>query len=92
MLQIVWESTVIQDRYPKVDNLLDALKLAMGHCEPVTLPDGTTAMKVKSIAFESMDQAAFEEFYNQAVEIIATRLVPHLDREELKREVERMIK
>ena len=91
MLNLVWESTVVQDRYPKVENLLDALKLAMGHTEPVMLPDGTVAQKIKSIAFESMDQSAFEEFYDQAVEIIATRLVPHLDREELKREVERMI-
>ena len=91
MLQIVWEGTAVQDRYPRVENLLDALKLALGHCEPVSLPDGTAAMKVKSIAFESMAQDEFEKFYDEAVDIIVTRLVPHLDREDLEAQVMEMV-
>lgn len=87
MLQLVWEGTAVQDTYPRVENLLDALKLAMGHCEPVSLPDGTTAMKIKSIAFESMGQDEFNAFYDQAVDIVVERLVPHLNREDLERQV-----
>ncbi len=90
MLQIVWEGTAVQDKYPNKENLLDALKLALGYCEPVRLPNGECAMKVKSIAFESMDQAAFEKFYDAAVDVILTQLVPHLNREDLAREVEAM--
>ena len=91
MLNLVWESTAVQDRYPKVENLLDALKHAMGHVETFRTVSGDVLTKPKSIAFESMDQAAFEEFYNQAVEIIATRLVPHLDREDLEKQVMEII-
>lgn len=91
MLNLVWESTAVQDKYPKVENLLDALKDATGHVEMFRKVDGEMLTKPKSINFESMDQAAFEEFYNQAVEIIATRIVPHLDREDLERQVMEMI-
>lgn len=91
MLNLVWESTAVQDRYPKVENLLDALKHAMGHVETFQTVSGEILTKPKSIAFESMDQAAFEEFYNQAVEIIVTRIVPHLDREDLEKQVLEMI-
>ncbi len=90
MLQIVWEGTAVQDKYPTKENLLDALKLALGYCEPVRLPNGECAVKVKSIAFESMDQTAFEKFYDAAVDVILTQLVPHLKREDLAREVEAM--
>ena len=90
MLQIVWEGTAVQDKYPNKENLLDALKLALGYCEPVRLPNGECAVKVKSIAFESMDQTAFEKFYDAAVDVILTQLVPHLKREDLAREVEAM--
>lgn len=91
MLRIVHESTAVQDRYPKVENLLDALKLAIGRCEPISLPDGTVAMKVESISFESMAQDDFEKFYDEAVDTIVTRLVPHLDREDLEAQVMEMV-
>ena len=90
MLQIVWESSAVQDRYPKLENLLDAIKDATGHVETFRKVNGEVLTKPKSINFESMDQAAFEEFYAQAVEIIVQYIVPHLNRDDLAREVEAM--
>ena len=92
MLQIVWESSAVQDRYPKLENLLDAIKDATGHVETFRKVNGEVLTKPKSINFESMDQAAFEEFYDQAVEIIVQYIVPHLNRDDLAREVEAMCK
>jgi hypothetical protein len=91
LLNLVWENTEIQDRYPRLENLLDAIKHALGHVEAFRAVDGTFLIKPKSINFESLDQAAFEEFYNGVVEIVCQQLVPHINREDLEREVERMI-
>ena len=90
MLQLVWESTEVQDRYPKVENLLDAIKDATGHVETFRKVNGEVLTKPKSINFESMGQQEFEEFYAQAVDIIVQYIVPHLNREDLAREVEAM--
>ena len=45
-----------------------------------------------SIAYESMDQQAFEEFYGKVLDLITTQIVPNLDREDLVREVEAIVK
>ena len=92
LLSLIHESTEVQDRYPSVENLNDAIKLALGYCDQIILPDGKCALKVKSIAFESMDQTAFEDFYSRAVDVIVTQLVPHLNREDLERQVLEMTK
>lgn len=91
LLNLVWEGTALQGRFPKMENLLDALKVALGHVELFEAVDGTKLTKPKSINFESLDQAAFEEFYNGVVEIVVQQLVPHLSRDDLEREVEKMI-
>lgn len=91
MLKLVWEGTELQDRYPCMDNLLDAFKYEMGYVETFKAVDGTILTKPKSIAFESMAQDEFQDFYDRAVEIIATRLVPHLDKKDLERQLEDMI-
>lgn len=92
MLGLVHEASAVQDRYAKVENLLDALKHAMGHVEVFQAVNGDILTKPKSIAFESMAQDEFEEFYAQAVEIITTRILPHMNREDLEREVLEMVK
>ena len=92
LLNVVWKGTAIQDRYPNTENLLDALKHALGHVETFQAVDGTFLTKPKSINFESLDQAAFSEFYDGVVEIVCTQLVPHLDREDLERQVAEMVK
>ena len=91
MLNLVWEGSAIQDTYPSVDCLLDALKHAMGHVETFRSIHGDVLMKPKSISFESMPQDEFNRFYDQAVEIIIQRLVPHLNREDLEARVMEMV-
>ncbi|MGI9490453.1 MAG: DUF1367 family protein [Geminicoccaceae bacterium] len=92
MLGLVHESSAVSDLYPTTQHLHDAIKGALGYWSEIRLPDGSTYKKVDSIAFESMDQTAFEEFYGKAVDLITTQIVPNLDREDLAREVEGMIK
>ena len=91
MLKIVHEGTAVQDLYPTTDKLHQAIKGALGYYSEVKLPDGKVFQVVDSIAFESMDQHAFEEFYDKAVDLIVSQVVPNLDREDLAREVESMV-
>ena len=91
MLKLVHEGTAVQDLYPTTDHLHQAIKGALGYYSEVRLPDGKVLQVVDSIAFESLDQIAFQEFYNKAVDLIVSQVVPNLDREDLVREVESMV-
>ena len=92
LLKLVHEGTAVQDLYPTTDHLHKAIKGALGYFSEVKLPDGKVFQVVDSIAFESMDQDEFQKFYNKAVDLIVTQVVPNLNREDLVREVERMVK
>ncbi len=91
MLKIVHEGTAVQDLYPTTDKLHQAIKGALGYYSEVRLPDGKVFQVVDSIAFESLDQIAFQEFYDKAVNLIVTQVLPNLDRDDLEREVLEMI-
>ena len=89
LLSVIWPH---QDLYPTVDDLLEGIKLALGHTkearnaetlEPVIVP--------ASISFGSMDQDAFEQFYDRAVDLICRRIIPGLGRSDLEREVNEIL-
>lgn len=80
------------DRYPDVDTLLFALKIATGHCERFPSADGKLEfVKPKSISFESLSQDDFEPLYDRFVNVITTQIIPGLGKDELLAEVEEMI-
>ncbi len=83
MLAIVLDN---QNFYKTTDDLLDVCKLAVGHVRTVETRSGTVRIP-KSIAFESMDQDAFNEFYNRAVDWVIAEVIPGLERENLEAEV-----
>jgi hypothetical protein len=62
-----------EDQPTTVEALLGAIKLSTGHYETITTAKGTYRIP-KSINFESLDQSAFEPFYEKAVTIISTVL------------------
>jgi len=76
-----------QSTYPTIEQFHAALKCALGYADSVTLPDGRVMLVPRSIAFAKMDQAAFEQFYDRAVYLICTRIIPRLGREDLMQEV-----
>lgn len=79
-------------RFPTVERLLESIKLALGHTEDIwNLRSGEGWVKVKSISFESMDQAEFAEFFVGAVEVITTYVIEELDAGDLLEEVHRML-
>lgn len=76
-----------QSTYATLDSFHAAIKVALGYGETVKLPDGRMIVIPGSISFARMDQAAFEQFYDRAVDLILTRILPGLDRADLEQEV-----
>ena len=79
------------EQYDTIERLLVMLKIAMGHVETIITRKGETVYVPKSINFASMDQAEFERFYDKAVEIILTHIMPGMERPDLEQEVELML-
>ena len=104
-LLFVLLNMVIQnsDRYPDVDSLLDALKIATGHCKVYPsigghencphcggeLPNSRTYVRPLSISWESQGQDKFNAFFDRAVHIICTKILGGANEDALRAEVER---
>jgi hypothetical protein len=89
LLKLVVEN---QEHYKTVEHLLDALKVATGNCKEYPTYDGTLRIIVPlSISFESMDQVAFSEWYDRAVNIICAKIIHGTDSETLKAEVDALL-
>jgi hypothetical protein len=80
-----------QEIYPTLDSFRAAMTCALGYGETVTLKDGRIVLVPGSISFAKMDQAAFNDFYDRALELIATRILPGIGREDVDREVAEII-
>lgn len=67
-------------RYQNEDILLDVVKIAVGHVDTVIGFDGKPHYIPKSISWASMDQMAFQDFYDQAVDAVLEIMLPEWDR------------
>jgi hypothetical protein len=79
------------NRYPTVDDLHAAIKIAAGLRTRIELPDGAVGFIPGSIAFHRMDQTAFDAFYDRVCDLIAKYFLPGVNSTDLKAEVESMI-
>lgn len=68
MLAKVLEAT---DCAPTVEHLHSAIKLELGYGTPVRLGNGMTVLVPGSIAFEAMDEAEFQGFFERAAAYLA---------------------
>ena len=88
--------TVVHDnldhaRYPTVEDLASAVKIATGLRTRIELPNGTVGFIPGSIAFAKMDQTGFDAFYNRVCDLVAEHFLPGVETEALKAEVSQMI-
>jgi len=90
LLTVVHEN-IDGNRYPTVDDLHAAIKIAAGLRTRVELPDGTIGFIPGSIAFHRMDQDQFREFYDRVCDLISKHFLPGVSSDALKAEVAQMI-
>lgn len=89
LMSIVWDN-MDHERYPSVEDLTSAIKIAAGLRTRIELPNGEVGFIPGSIAFHKMDQIAFSEFYNRVCDLICKHFLPGVDNDALKEEVEIM--
>jgi hypothetical protein len=76
-----------QKGYPTVGDLLVALKVSTGLFDTVQSVDRIPIIIPKSISFASMSQSDFEQWYERAIDVILTRILPNVNKDELNDEV-----
>lgn len=73
------------DRYANTSDLLVQIKFHLSMVDHVKVHGSNEAMIIpRSISFESMSQADFKNFLNEAIRIITEKFVPNLDGEALQ--------
>ena len=80
-----------QSTYGSQNLFRAAIEVALGFGESVKLPDGRMIIVPKSISFANMDQAEFDALFDRAVELIVSRIIPGIDSDDLRREVDEII-
>lgn len=89
LMTIVHEN-MDEARYPTVEDLVSAIKIAAGLRTRIVLPSGDVGFIPGSIAFHKMDQSQFSEFYDRVCDLIAKHFLPGVTSEQLRAEVETM--
>lgn len=80
-----------QSRYMTVENVSDALKIMVGHCEMMQLRNGQEIRVPKSISFAKMDQTEFNKFFERIKTLVITQILPGVTKAQLEHEIADMI-
>ena len=79
-----------QDKYKSFEWFLTEIKFHLGHCDCETI-DGRLHLLPRSISFASMDQVAFDEFYQRTIDVILEHFVTGSTEEEMRQQVEQVV-
>lgn len=78
-----------QEKYAKLEDMLEAMKEAVGLGRYVDRLDGRgNFFRSSSISFAKMDENEFHTFYDKFVGVVVTHIIPNIDRDDLLAEVE----
>jgi len=80
-----------QEHYESLEDLVNVIKIATGHCHVYRKKNGDPLPVPRSIAFHKMDQTQFDEFYAKVIKLVRENIIPGLDEGALREEIERMV-
>lgn len=69
----------------------NVVKILTGHTEIVRMPDGSLVEWPASIAFDKMDQAEFNRFYEKALAVVTREILPKVERADLRNHIEGLL-
>jgi hypothetical protein len=88
LLQLVLEN---QEGLQTIDQLLTVVKIKLGRAQPfVDSATNRTYWVPESIAFDAMDEGAFQEFWRDLCTLVATDYLPDMTREQVEQAAEMM--
>ena len=80
-----------QTMWPTFKKFREKFEEALGFGEYHVNGRGERYFEKESISFASMKQDEFDQFYERAVDLILTRILPAVDRADLDREVQEIL-
>jgi hypothetical protein len=84
LVQFCWEHQREPVRYKTAEAMRAALTISAGHRTEIYMADGTVAYMANSIAWEAMDQTAFNEFWARVCDAIKRHYVPGITDEHIR--------
>lgn len=72
------------------NNVSDIIKIKSGHCDILEI-DGETFRVPKSIAFDAVPAAQFNEIMNAATKVVCEQWLPHMKPSKLRQTIEQML-
>lgn len=88
MLRFVFDN---QDKVSQWEHFLIEVKLLTGHVDSYVTSDGQLMYIQKSINFENMDEDAFSEWRQNALQAVLDHFLPHIRDEERDRVVDTVL-
>lgn len=79
------------DTYQRPEQLLLWLKIRLGYVEEVRFHNEQVWWVAKSTSFNSMGHEEFKKFFDAALDVIVSEVIPGLNADHLVREVEQMV-
>lgn len=96
LCQVVLDNT--DGQFASREQVSDYLKIQAGHCDQahIKIPDGDGFQTVlwlqpRSIAFDKMDQAQFQDYWGKALDVVVGRIIPGMGREQLENEIMELV-
>lgn len=87
LCKLVFEN---QSKYASVKNIEEVLKIRAGHCETMVI-DGREVVRPLSVAIHSMDQSAFNVFWDAVCNVVCQDLLPGITNKALQAEVAELV-
>jgi len=65
--------------FENAERLLVALKIRLGRYDLMKMPNGKVVPVPQSISFDGMSQSEFQKFFDEAIVLICTEIIPGTD-------------
>ena len=89
LARLVYENT---EHFLSAEHVVEQIKIGTGFSEQVRLHIPGIGLVIqergKSIAFESMPKAEFDEWFERALDYIVFDLIPGVEKDDIRREIE----
>lgn len=89
LLRLVFDNLPedLVERYPNMESLLTEIKFQLRYYDTHITLSGRETYIPKSIAFDTMSQDDFTQFYDSAVDVVLRWFLPYNNRQELAEEI-----
>lgn len=91
LVKVVYDNLPEGVTYADTEDLSNALKIAVGHCKVLQLPNGKIERQALSISYKNMPQDKFDSFLTAVIGVVIKHWLPSVTEDELRQQAEQML-